>query len=150
MLTYLLILLIIAVALAPLAHFVPSKRQRKVAGMREYAAVHGLFVEFRDLPGGTAAAGRASRGQIIYYGKRLPHAAPHVSAASWLRDDQGWRSRGKRLPVPEALAQLPADILAASIDQSSCGVYWTESSLEEDVALIRQALEQWCDDIMRE
>ena len=55
MLTYFLIIFVIAVALAPLGHFLPSKRQRKVARMREYAAVHGMFVEFRALPdvGGT-------------------------------------------------------------------------------------------------
>ena len=50
MLTFLLIVFVIALALAPLGHFVPSKRQRAIARMREYAAVHGLFVEFRDLP----------------------------------------------------------------------------------------------------
>jgi hypothetical protein len=50
-LTYLLIILVIAIALAPLSHFVPSKRQREVARMREYAAVNGLFVEFRGVPG---------------------------------------------------------------------------------------------------
>ena len=56
---YLLILFIIALALAPLTHFLPSKRQRKVAGLREYAAVHGLFVEFRKLPGSEREAVRA-------------------------------------------------------------------------------------------
>ncbi len=47
MLTYFIIIFVVALALAPLSHFLPSKRQRKVAGMREYAAVHGMFVEFR-------------------------------------------------------------------------------------------------------
>ena len=46
-----LILFVIALALAPLWHFLPSKGQRKAARMREHAAVQGLFVEFRELPG---------------------------------------------------------------------------------------------------
>ena len=37
--TYLLIIFVIALALAPLSHFVPSKRQREIARLREYAAV---------------------------------------------------------------------------------------------------------------
>ena len=34
-LSYLIILLVLAVALAPLSHFMPSKAQRKVARLRE-------------------------------------------------------------------------------------------------------------------
>jgi len=59
--TYLLIIFVIALALAPLSHFVPSKRQRKVVCLREYAAVHGLFVEFRTLPGVKVAASHPAR-----------------------------------------------------------------------------------------
>ena len=47
--TYLLIIFVIALALAPLSHFVPSKRQREIARLREYAAVEleqaGLAIE---------------------------------------------------------------------------------------------------------
>ena len=76
MLTYFIIIFVVAAGAGAAEHFVPSKRQRKVAGMREYAAVHGMFVEFRALPdvGGVPCLPRF-RGQVIYYGRRLPKQA---------------------------------------------------------------------------
>jgi hypothetical protein len=150
--TYLIILLVIALALAPLFHFAPSKRQRRVAHLREYAAVHGLFVEFRNTPGTPEQRrleGRPS-GDIIYYGKRLPPAkGTGWVSASWVLGSNGWRSVGKRLPAPAQLLDLGEQIIAASVDQSSCGVYWVESSGEEGVEEIRQSLEQWSEELLR-
>ncbi|MEZ5502600.1 MAG: hypothetical protein R3E50_08015 [Halioglobus sp.] len=144
MLKYFLILFVVALALAPLVQFLPSKRQRKLARMREYAALHGLFVEFRDAP--EAPGGPAPPRDAIYYGKRLPtrRAAP-VETAAWVHARQGWRCVAGGRSVPEQLQQLPGDILAASVDQSSCGVYWTEASGEEVVEQIQQVLERWSD-----
>ena len=146
--TYLLIFFVIVVALVPLTHFMPSKRQREIARMREYAAVHGLFVEFRSVPG--RASGRIkSRDRAghdtIYYGKRLPPAKqkkPQQSQA-WLLEAEGWVALGRRLAVPESLVQLPAQVLAASVDEGSCGIYWRESGGVDAVEQIRQVLETW-------
>ncbi len=148
MLTYLLIIFVIALALAPLGHFLPSKRQREIARMREYAAVHGLFVEFRDMPvlGGAPMPIR----DVIYYGKRLPNKRSNpIDAAAWVRTQEGWRSAGRRLPVPSPVQDLPQDIIAASVDPSSCGVYWSESTGEGGVEQIRQILERWCAALIR-
>lgn len=115
--------------------------------MREYAAVHGLFVEFRRLPGSGEAGDKqpgTPRGDIIYYGRRLP--PPRGSTARgghWLHHDQGWRSHGQRLPVPAPLLDLPAGILAASVDDNSCGIYWQEAGEQEEVEQIRRVLEGW-------
>jgi hypothetical protein len=150
--TYLLIIFVIALALAPLSHFVPSKRQRKVARLREYAAVHGLFVEFRGLPG--AESGRqppavAAGGDIIYYGRRLrPRRGEPVARASWITDQEGWRSLDRRTPVPDLLRQLPAGILAAGVDEASCGIYWQESGSDGEVERIRQVLEAWAERLL--
>ncbi|MCB1678498.1 MAG: hypothetical protein KDI16_07425 [Halioglobus sp.] len=144
---YLLIVFVIALALAPLVHFVPSKRQREQARLREYAAVHGLFVEFRQLPetGRAAAARQSGRiGDTIYYGKRLtPRQAGSVQAGAWRRDAQGWRSVRGGATVPAALEQLPPAILAASADGHSCGVYWREVGGAETVHQIVQVLDAW-------
>lgn len=153
--TYLLIFFVIAVALAPLSHFVPSKRQREIARMREYAAVHGLFVEFRRLPG--SASGRSSAAgskvraphdpvgrDIIYYGKRLPPARNKGERRqAWLCDGQEWRSLEQRAVLPAPLEVLGVPALAASVDENSCGVYWSEAGGEEPVELIRRCLEDW-------
>jgi hypothetical protein len=140
--TYLLIVLVVALALAPLGHFLPSKRQRKLARLREYAAVHGLFVEFRQVP---TLAGEPDPGkQLIYYGKRIPATVTTpIETTAWVNTQGDWRCVGGRLPPPASIETLSPEILAASIDQSSCGVYWTEASGEETVEQIRQALERW-------
>jgi hypothetical protein len=143
--TYLLILFVVAVALAPLSHFIPSKRQRQIARLREYAAVHGLFVEFRDLPGLAPGGRRDPAGaQTIYYGRRLP-ASRKKSAGSqaWLRDGEAWRALERSTGIPAALGELPPQVLAASADENSCGAYWRESGGVEVVEQIRQALEAW-------
>ena len=148
---YLLIAFVVMVALAPLSLFVPSRRQRQVARMREYAAVHGLFVEFRRLPGS-----RPSREQrdspalqeMIYYGKRFPvadGAAPR--RCSWVVDEGRWRALDRRQEVPAPLLELPSEVLAASVDEGSCGVYWRESGSEEEVAAIVGILESWGADL---
>jgi hypothetical protein len=143
-LKYLLILFVIALALAPLSHFFPSKRQRLMARMREYAAVHGLFVEFRDLPAraGPAPAGR--KAQVIYYGKRLPPSrGKGRSPLSWLHSEDGWTGVGHRTPAPVGREQLPVSIEALGVDEGSCGIYWQEQGEETDVEKIVAALEEW-------
>lgn len=145
MLKLLLILFVVALALAPLTHFLPSKRQRQIARMREYAAVHGLFVEFRDLPARPSVPGREQRGeQIIYYGKRLPPSRREPrERTAWLPEADGWRSLQKRVDAPLAAKHLPASILAISVDEGSCGAYWKEAGEEAEVELIVAALEAW-------
>ena len=147
MLKYLLIIIVVALALAPLGHFIPSKRQRAQARMREYAALHGMFVEFRDPPSrdGSHVAVR----DVIYYGMRLPHRrARPIDSAAWLRTQEGWRSVGRRLPVPAPVQDLSMEINAVSVDQSSCGVYWTESTGEAGVEHVRQILVRWCEELI--
>ena len=145
---YLLVIFVIAVALAPLIQFLPSKRQRKIAGLRESAALQGLFVEFRDMPGSHIVP-KAPAG-LIYYGKRFPIRRPRpVETGTWLLLGDGWRNVGGTKPVTTLLQDLPVEILAASVDEFSCGVYWTESAEEGAVEQIQQVLEHWSDELMQ-
>ncbi len=142
--TWLIIVLAVGLALAPLLHFAPTKAQRKAARLGETAALGGLFVEFRDPP----EKDRAPPGPApIYYGKRLP---PPRSGArrrgAWVRDpEEGWRGAPRRTPVPGALQQLPEAVTAASLDEGSCGVYWHELGDEDTVAEIGRVLGQWAE-----
>ena len=148
--TYLLILLLVALAIAPLLHFMPSRRQREQARLRERAALSGLFVEFRDLPGKAEALQRlpASERQVIYYGRRLPPSrGKQRRTGSWVRIEEGWRAVGSRLPAPAALASLGPEILGASVDEGSCGVYWREQGDTDTVDRIVTALEAWKDEV---
>lgn len=144
MLTYLLILFVIALALAPLTHFLPSKHQRKAATLRERAALRGLFVEFRELP--AAELFPRMSAPVIYYGKRLAPARGKtpLGAFAWVSLEQGWQSVGARHVPPAGLDHFDADLLlAVSVDEFSCGVYWTESAGEDAIDEIVVFLERW-------
>jgi hypothetical protein len=141
-LSYLIIVLVIAVALAPLSHFMPSKAQRKVARLREYAAVHGLYVEFRDVPrSGRSTPAKQTR-DTIYYGKRvrMRRGGPEKRLA-WLHSDNGWAAISRHDPVPAELNALPEGVLGASADSDSCGIYWNETGEEEHIDQICAVLE---------
>ena len=139
--SYLIIILVIALALAPLSHFVPSKAQRKVARLREYAAIQGLFVEFREIPGNAVSPVRGNHGRTIYYGKRVrARGRDSVKPIAWLPREEGWTSEPRRQPVPPQLSAFPAGILAVGADPDSCGVYWQESGDEQEIDQICGAL----------
>lgn len=138
--TYLWIFLVIAIALAPLTHFIPSKRQRAVARMREHAAINGLFVEFRRAPG----AAQSDQVRTLYYGKRLPPTRGQERPThAWLHRSDEWKGLNHRLEAPLAFRVLPNQIAAASIDEASCGVYWQEEGGIDEVELIVDALKAW-------
>ena len=128
-------------ALAPLSHFVPSKAQRKIARLREYAAIQGLFVEFRDVPGAGVRAASGNRGRTIYYGKRVrTRGRDKMTAVAWLQREDYWVSEPRRWAVPPQLAALPAGILAVGADPDSCGVYWQECGDEQEIDQICEVL----------
>ena len=148
---YLIIVLVIGLALAPLLHFLPSKRQRAIAGLREAAAVAGLFVEFRDLPGERPAYSTASARdrQLIYYGARLPPSrGKQTRAGSWLRESEQWRGLDRAYITPDQLADMPHQVLAASVDEASCGVYWREDGDAAVVEDIVRLISAWRDEIV--
>lgn len=148
---YLLILFVIALALAPLSHFFPSKRQRLVARLRESAAIHGLFVEFRDLPSrgsGEHLSSSRKSAQVIYYGKRLaPSRNKPRSRLAWLPDDDSWRGVDHREEAPIVSENLPAAVQALGVDEASCGIFWQEEGDEGDVDQIVQSLEAWAEQL---
>lgn len=139
----------VLMVLAPLSNFFPSKRQRREANLRQTAAQAGLFVEFRDLPGNRAPAD-PDAGQVIYYGLRLaPSQARGRRRQAWWRRDGHWEPLPAAGPAPEALERCPEGVLAASIDEGSCGLYWQERGDAAMVQAMGQLLAQWRDSLAR-
>lgn len=148
---YGIIALIVLLALAPLWHFMPTKRQRHQAQLRESAALAGLFVEFRDLPLGPERLARlsASDRQVLYYGIRLPASRKATRQRhAWYRERDGWSSRPGRLEAPSIVAGLPDAILAIAVSEESCGVFWQEQGDESMVREIALLLERWKADLL--
>ena len=133
----------VLMVLAPLSNFFPSKRQRRQASLRQAAAQAGLFVEFRGLPGGELPADPGA-GEVIYYGLRL------AAAQGRRQRRQAWLCRGGQwLPLPAAgappdlLRAAPEGVLAASVDEGSCGLYWQEQGDAAMVQAMGLLLRQW-------
>ena len=146
-LEYLIVVLVIAVALAPLVQLLPSARQRKTAALRECAALQGLFVEFRAMPGSHLSV-KAPPG-VIYYGRRFPiRRANAVDKGAWLLLHDGWHTVAGSKPITKLILDFPIEILAASVDESSCGIFWTESAEEGAVEQIKEYLERWIEELM--
>lgn len=137
-------------ALAPLWNFLPSRRQRLQARLRECAALNGLFVEFRDLPLPSARLARlpAADRQVLYYGRRLrpQRGEPRVRTA-WFRDGDDWGSLPPRTMVPAVAAELPPQVLAIEVSAASCGIFWREEGDENLVRSLAATLAAWGDEL---
>jgi hypothetical protein len=144
-----LIAVAVLLAVAPLLQFLPSRRQRQQAALREAAALRGLFVEFRDLPLPPSQRERLSAAdrQVLYYGRRLSASRARARASRhWWRGGEDWRGDGRE-PPPSIAADLPAGVLALGVSEASCGVYWREEGDVNCVDGIAAALARWAEDI---
>ncbi|MEM8491162.1 MAG: hypothetical protein AAF756_10075 [Pseudomonadota bacterium] len=142
LLGYWIVAIVVLIALAPLWQFMPSKRQRRLAQLRESAALQGLFVEFRDcpLPAFVQRDGR----ELIYYGVRLkPSRSTPLSTKVWARHGADWVSQPAREPVPPICAQLSDSWLAVGVSEGSCGGFWDESGDVDEVEKVAALLHSW-------
>ena len=145
---YLLIVLILFLAIVPILHFRPTRRQRLVTQLRDAALKYGLFVEFRkdDIFNKCNLKSDINRADIIFYGLRNPLSVEvefKKKREVWLRGKEGWSSLTNNKKFPTFLNSLPSDILAAYCDTRCFGVYWTERGEVKDVEKISRSLASW-------
>lgn len=145
-----IVLLVVLLALAPLWHFAPTKRQRSQARLRECAALNGLFVELRDLPLPPARLERmpAAERQVVYYGCRLrASGAVPTRRTAWYRNGDDWACRDGRQDPPAFVREIPDSVLAVDLGPASCGLYWREDGTEEEVLVLARDLVAWRDQL---
>lgn len=131
---------VLLVALAPLTHFWPSKQQRRLADIREQAALLGLYVELRKLPAHRKVdihIPADDRRYWVYYGLRLA-TKMKVPIGSWLRTPEGWLSLTGDNNLPPALNALPEGLDVVSSTPGSVGFFWQERGGDE---VLKQAAE---------
>jgi len=136
--SYLLIVLILFVALAPLMAAMPSRRQRRIADLRQTAAATGLFVQLRKEPwAGSEADRRAYYGRLRNRDGKAPRVPVtyRVEGEEWLAERGSWG--GEKLAL---LRSLPAGISAVCEDVQGAGVYWDERGTREEVREIDRLL----------
>ncbi len=136
--SYFLIILIVFVALSPLISAMPSRRQRKIADLRQAAAMSGLYVKLRDIPRGERLGERAA-----FYGrKRLREHKAAVHEVLLYREDDCWSTALGRWPEARLnkLTALPGGVSMLEETAAGIGVFWGEEGETADVLVLNTVL----------
>ncbi|GIX29630.1 MAG: hypothetical protein KatS3mg124_0102 [Porticoccaceae bacterium] len=150
---YLLILVGIAFALAPLVWIKATPGQERVARLRLAARRAGLAVQLVPAPEAPEGERRVEAVRyFLAYGEAPPSLGEWLLARDWPRGRPapwpGWRwLRGTATPLARArleavLAQLPADVYALAAEPGGVAAYLRERGEEADVARLAAALAQ--------
>ena len=150
--TWLIIIVILIVAFGPIMWLVPSKRDRRLAAMRQQARHEGLLVDMRRLPKLNAAPEeRVTAGgrvlepmqELAVYQRPLQRRLRNLPTWRLLRGGPGiealpgWAFEIGNKPVHEHLdaalealqpmfGKLPEDVLAVECEDRMLDAYWLE------------------------
>ena len=137
---YLLIGLLLLVALSPLISIMPTRRQRRLAALRQAAASAGLYVQFDRA--GDSADTPPGEPRAVLYGCRCQRGDARGEPGVYRREDDQWQASAGNWPAArlEALLQLPAGVSEIRDDMAGIAVLWDELGEPEDVQVIAQVL----------
>lgn len=150
--SYLIIILVLALVLGPVFWIMPSPSQRRQQQFRSQALQQGLQLKVADLPQSRRSAVRQETPQqgMLY---RLPWLDRQFSRQSWLqageirclRLQQGLEWQGQvpaavQSVVEACLSQLPPSVKALALAADGVGCYWKEQGDVENVRRIAENL----------
>lgn len=148
LLIYLIIFLALAMVLAPLMAFRPTKLVKRQTAFREKAIGLGLQVKIADLPQSHRAKVRQQDPEqgVIY---RLPFVTdkplenPELQCC--IQVEQSFEWVGKQPPLDrdlfeQALADLGDDSVALELSSTGVGLYWREQGEPERVQQVYESL----------
>lgn len=147
----LFIVLAIVMAVGPIMLMQPSKKQQRLAALRQSAALLGLSVQMRDY-----ADKNNTRSVAVYsLAVELPKNAPswHLLKQSYEHDIHfhghwEWRKQDGELStqqqkgLQQILDNLPDDIVGLGCNGRMLGVWWLEKSVDITVSDIRALIER--------
>lgn len=149
--------LALAMMIGPIMIMQPSQRQRRLARLRELALECGLKVRTLNMPQGSVRAGEAVSLYCLPLSNEKPQKETWLllrqafSHGAHFKDDWDWADDREAPPawhaaLQQALAELPASVVAVEAGGFSLGVAWLESTgdkrPEDAVAEIAQWLRQ--------
>jgi hypothetical protein len=148
LLIYLIILLAIAMVVAPLMAFKPSKLVKRQMTFRDKALALGLQVKVADLPQSHRAKVRqqAVEQGVVY---RLPFrqqkslAVIDPQTCVFTGEDFEWSGTQQELIqqyFEQCWAQLPPDSVALELNATGVAVYWQEQGSVERVQQLYEVL----------
>ena len=151
--TGIIIVGVLAVAFGPILYMLPSRKDRRLAGLRAEARRLGLTVELKPVRNPDAAAEErvTAGGQLrepMHGSARYALALDRLpdAASPWrlLRSARGWvADEGTDLPagwlagLQPLIDALPADVVAVDFDGRSVGGYWLERPTSETDAVAK-------------
>ena len=141
MVTYLIIILIIAVAIAPLASALPSKAQRREAQLRSYASSIGLTIKLEPIPDIPARFRFSPSPNLVAYRLRDASGEDRVQDKLLLLRVEGqWIDISTESPVKLTVDDGPAGAEIASVKRGVATVFWNERGDDADVNRLHQLL----------
>jgi len=133
-LSILWILLIIAVAIAPLMSALPSESQRYEAKVRAHAMDQGVIVKLESLPDVPARFRLPSNVSLVAYRRRRPKRDPRFEQPLLAVKAQGdWLSVPEGKSLTGGLLSLPEGAYIAELGVDYVSVFWDEKG---DVAAV--------------
>ena len=139
---YVLIVLGLAVVIAPLMSAMPSKSQRAKAALRDQARARNLRVSLRPLPAIPPRFRFASDDEFACYERRLSTPL-HVAG----RDDRFVSIDGKWSPTtgdstaPKWLSALPSGAAFVALSEQTVSIFWNEKEGLDGLNMLSQTID---------
>ena len=139
---YVLIVLGLAVVIAPLMSAMPSKSQRAKAALRDQARACNLRVSLRPLPPIPARFRFASDEEFACYERRLS-ARLHVAGRDdrFVSVDGEWSPTTGVSPAPKWLSALPSGAAFVELSEQAVSIFWNEKEGLEGLNTLSQAID---------
>lgn len=135
------ILVIVAVAVAPLVSALPSEAQRYEARIREHAMRLGLVVKLERPPEVPARFRVKRESDFVMYRLRRTQPDPSIGASSLaVRVETTWVSVPLEKDLTDQMPALPSGVHVVELSEFSVGLYWDEKGDTEAVDLVAKAL----------
>lgn len=134
---YLLILLGLAVVIAPLVSAMPSRSQRARAALRDQARAYKLRVSVRPVPEVPARFRFSCDRELVCYSYLFAKSsAAHHGEQLFVRVSDGWAvTQGLEEP-PLWLTKLPDGVPLVTLSDHAISFFWDESEGEDGLRQI--------------
>ena len=139
---YVLIVLGLAVVIAPLMSAMPNKSQRAKAALRDQARACNLRVSLRPLPTIPARFRFESDDEFACYERRLP---PHLHQAGrdkrFVSVDDEWSPTSGVSPAPGWLSALPSGAACVELSEQTVSIFWNEKEGPDGLNTLSQVID---------
>ena len=135
------ILVIIAVAAAPLVSALPTEAQRYEAKIRDHAMQSGLLVKLETPPDVPARFRVRRDNNLVAYRLRRPTPEPFfIGSALAVKSDSRWVSVPLEKDLADLMPTLPEGAHIAELSEFTVTLYWDEKGDVEAVDCVASAL----------